>query len=278
MPLSPSSSSSYLTAATFTTSSPHNHLVTTSSIAATTTLQSPLPSSSAATAAVAISTPSTSPPHPPRHHHPDSRQPPPPLATQPPIETTTSPFIFEAFGSAYKTAKGVFGSGFNSTWGAFGSRVNSPNSGVCTIAPSFPFTLTGFAKRGWTGIVLGNYNTWDSSNGFFYSTMNRQLLDSQGPIPRMRPAQALTVIQTMADHSQKWHDGTTGRNIENSSCKDGLAALVNKLDNLGRDMKKLKESVHAIQVGCQICEGPHLDKDCPLNEEVKQVEDVRYGE
>ncbi|GJT21206.1 hypothetical protein Tco_0891143 [Tanacetum coccineum] len=110
------------------------------------------------------------------------------------------------------------------------------------------------------------------------STMNRQLLDSQGPIPGMRPAEALTAIQTMADHSQKWHDGTTSRNIGSSSSKDGLAALVNKLDNLGRDMKKLKESVHAIQVGCQICEGPHLDKDCPLNEEVKQVEEVRYGE
>ncbi|GJS99892.1 uncharacterized mitochondrial protein-like protein [Tanacetum coccineum] len=76
------------------------------------------------------------------------------------------------------------------------------------------------------------------------STMNRQLLDSHGPIPGMRPAQALTVIQTMADHSQKWHDGTTSRNIRSSSSKDGLAALVNKLDNLGRDMKKLKESVH----------------------------------
>ncbi|GJZ78728.1 hypothetical protein Tco_0643565 [Tanacetum coccineum] len=67
-------------------------------------------------------------------------------------------------------------------------------------------------------------------------------------------------------------------NIGSSSSNDGLAALVNKLDNLGRDMKKLKESVHAIQVGCQIYEGPHLDKDCPLNEEVKQVEEVRYGE
>nr|GEY32408.1 reverse transcriptase domain-containing protein [Tanacetum cinerariifolium] len=39
-------------------------------------------------------------------------------------------------------------------------------------------------------------------------------------------------------------------------------------------MKKLKESVHAIQVGCQICEGPHLDKDFPHNEEVKQVEEA----
>ncbi|GJR96373.1 reverse transcriptase domain-containing protein [Tanacetum coccineum] len=82
----------------------------------------------------------------------------------------------------------------------------------------------------------------------------------------------------MADHSQKWHDGTTSRNIGSSSSKDGLVALVNKLDNLGRDMKKLKESVHSIQVGCQIYEGPHLDKDCPINEEVKQVEEVRYEE
>ncbi|GKA68286.1 hypothetical protein Tco_0768203 [Tanacetum coccineum] len=47
----------------------------------------------------------------------------------------------------------------------------------------------------------------------------------------------------MADHSQKSHNGTTSRNIESSSSKDGLTAL-----------------------------------DCPLNEEVKQVEKVRYGE
>ncbi|GJZ94747.1 hypothetical protein Tco_0666950 [Tanacetum coccineum] len=82
------------------------------------------------------------------------------------------------------------------------------------------------------------------------STMNRELLDSQGPILGIRPAEALTTIQTMADHSQKWHDDTTSMNIRSSSSKDGL-------------------------VGCQICEGPHLDKDCPLNEEVKQVKESR---
>ncbi|GJR80806.1 hypothetical protein Tco_0151591 [Tanacetum coccineum] len=96
----------------------------------------------------------------------------------------------------------------------------------------------------------------------------------RGPILGMRPAKALTAIQTMVDHSQKWHDGTTSRNIKSSRSKDGLAALVNTLENLGKDMKKLKKSVHAIQVGCQIYEGPHLDKDCPLNEEVKQVEEI----
>ncbi|GJS12169.1 hypothetical protein Tco_0368965 [Tanacetum coccineum] len=106
--------------------------------------------------------------------------------------------------------------------------------------------------------------------------MNRQLLDSQGPIPGMTHVQALTAIQTMADHSQKWHDGSSIRNIESSSNSEGIATIVNKLENLGRDMKKLKENVHAIQVGCQNCGGAHLDKDCPLKEEVKSIKEAKY--
>ncbi|GJT19121.1 zinc knuckle CX2CX4HX4C containing protein [Tanacetum coccineum] len=109
-------------------------------------------------------------------------------------------------------------------------------------------------------------------------TMNRQLLDLQGPIPGMTPAQALTAIQTMADHSQKWHDGSSSMNIDSISNSEGIAAIVSKLDNCGRDVKKLKENVHAIQVGCQLYRGAHLDKECPLNEEVKSMEEVKYGE
>ncbi|GJT15786.1 hypothetical protein Tco_0874492 [Tanacetum coccineum] len=142
------------------------------------------------------------------------------------------------------------------------------------------------------------YQTWERYNDLLYkcpthdinshqkvnifykglSTMNRQLLDSHGPIPGMTPTQSLTSIQTMADHSQKWHDGTSSMNISYSSNADGLAAIVSKLDNLGRDTKKLKENVHAIQMGCQICKGHYLDKECPLNEEVKKLEEVKYGE
>ncbi|GJV85363.1 hypothetical protein Tco_1525261 [Tanacetum coccineum] len=80
------------------------------------------------------------------------------------------------------------------------------------------------------------------------NTMNHQLLDSHRPIPRMTPTQALTAIQTMADHSQKWHNGTSSRNVSsNSSNTDGLAAIISKLDNLKSDTKKLKENVHAFQ-------------------------------
>ncbi|GJT79534.1 hypothetical protein Tco_1053876 [Tanacetum coccineum] len=53
----------------------------------------------------------------------------------------------------------------------------------------------------------------------------------------------------MADYSQKWHDGSFNSNIDNSNNTEGIAAIVSKLDSLGRDMKKLKENVYAIQVG-----------------------------
>nr|GEZ97881.1 hypothetical protein [Tanacetum cinerariifolium] len=65
-----------------------------------------------------------------------------------------------------------------------------------------------------------------------------------GPIPGMRPGQALTAIQTMIDHSQKWHNGSCSKNIRNISNSDGITPIVRKLDNLGRDIKKLKENQH----------------------------------
>ncbi|GKF85977.1 hypothetical protein Tco_0253804 [Tanacetum coccineum] len=80
----------------------------------------------------------------------------------------------------------------------------------------------------------------------------------------------------MVDHSQKWHDSSSSRNINSSNNTEGITSIVSKLDSLGRDMKKLKENVHAIQVGCQTCGGAYLDKECPLNEEVKSMEEVKY--
>nr|GEW85269.1 hypothetical protein [Tanacetum cinerariifolium] len=85
---------------------------------------------------------------------------------------------------------------------------------------------------------------------------------------------------TLTGAAKRWVDRLPPRTIDSwdllkkplskdCSKSKGIAAIVNKLENLSRDMKKLKENVYAILVGCQICEGAHLDKDCPLNEEVK---------
>ncbi|GKG00095.1 hypothetical protein Tco_0301785 [Tanacetum coccineum] len=59
---------------------------------------------------------------------------------------------------------------------------------------------------------------------------------------------------------------------------DEIATITNKLDILGRDMKNLDKSVYAIQVGCDLCEGMHLEKECPLKEEVNGVEEAKYDE
>ncbi|GJZ45571.1 zinc knuckle CX2CX4HX4C containing protein, partial [Tanacetum coccineum] len=121
-------------------------------------------------------------------------------------------------------------------------------------------------------LALRTINTWDLLKKAFF----------QRYCPPSLTAKQLKDIHNFkqeGDESlyQAW-ERMTSRKIGSSSSNDGLAALVNKLDNLGRDMKKLIESVHVIQVGCQICKGSHLNKDCPLNEEVKQAEEFKYGD
>ncbi|GKB69245.1 protein kinase-like domain, concanavalin A-like lectin/glucanase domain protein [Tanacetum coccineum] len=141
----------------------------------------------------------------------------------------------------------------------------------------FPITLTGSAKRWMDRLPPGTVNSWDLLKKAFI----------QRYCPPSKTAKQLETIRNFKQEGdktlyqawehdndllykspthdinihQKWHDGTFNRNIESSSNSEEIAAIVSKLDNLGRDMKKLKENVHAIQVGCQNCEGAHLDKD-----------------
>ncbi|GKE18476.1 putative reverse transcriptase domain-containing protein, partial [Tanacetum coccineum] len=57
-----------------------------------------------------------------------------------------------------------------------------------------------------------------------------------------------------------------GRSTETSN---GLAAIQAKLNNLGREIKKVNEKVYAAQVGCEQCKEPHYTKDYPLLEKEK---------
>ncbi|GJU87903.1 protein kinase-like domain, concanavalin A-like lectin/glucanase domain protein [Tanacetum coccineum] len=117
----------------------------------------------------------------------------------------------------------------------------------------FPITFTRAAKRWVDRLPIGTVDSWDLLKKAFI----------QRYCPPSRTAKQL----------EEFHNFK-----QEGSSSEGIAEIVNKLENLGRDMKKLKENVHAIQVGCQTCEGAHLDKDCPLNKEVKGMEEVKYGE
>ncbi|GJZ57599.1 zinc knuckle CX2CX4HX4C containing protein [Tanacetum coccineum] len=134
----------------------------------------------------------------------------------------------------------------------------------------FPITLTGAAKRycppSKTAKQLKEicnfkqegdetlYQAWERYNDLLYKCPTHDI------------------------NSHQKHDSSSRRNIESSSNSEGIAAIVSKLDSLGRDMKTLKENVYAIQVGYQNCGGAQFDKECPLNEEVKSMEEVKYGE
>nr|GEY61769.1 hypothetical protein [Tanacetum cinerariifolium] len=159
----------------------------------------------------------------------------------------------------------------------------------------FLFTLTGIAKRWVDRLTLGAVNTWDLLKKAFIqrycppSKAAKRLEDIHNfkqeideslyqAWERLNDLLYKCPTHDINSHQKKWHDETLSRSLSSSSNTDGLTAIVSKLDNLGGDMKKLKENVHAIQVGCQIYEGPHLDKECLLNEEVKQVEEAKYGE
>ncbi|GJX29338.1 hypothetical protein Tco_0237417 [Tanacetum coccineum] len=50
----------------------------------------------------------------------------------------------------------------------------------------------------------------------------------------------------MADHSQKWHNGTSTRS-RITETSDGLATIQAQLNNHGREIKKVNEKVYAVK-------------------------------
>ncbi|GJX68593.1 hypothetical protein Tco_0304320 [Tanacetum coccineum] len=63
----------------------------------------------------------------------------------------------------------------------------------------------------------------------------------------MTAASARIAIQEMAEHSQKWQDGTSTR-CKSTETSNGLAAIQAQLNNLGREIKKVNKKVYAAQV------------------------------
>nr|GFA58882.1 hypothetical protein [Tanacetum cinerariifolium] len=119
-------------------------------------------------------------------------------------------------------------------------------------------------------LPLGTINYWD--------LLKKAL--SKGTVHHQKQTNSLKKSATSSRKEMKFYT-KPGNDIMTYSINAPLVtsiAIRSKLDKLGQDMKKLKENMHAIQVGCQNCRGAHIDKDCPLNEEVRSVEVAKYGE
>ncbi|GJU02001.1 hypothetical protein Tco_1112339, partial [Tanacetum coccineum] len=151
----------------------------------------------------------------------------------------------------------------------------------------FPITLTGETRRWKNMLPAGSVTTWGLLEKAFiwkYCTSfktarkieeiqnykqgiwmrhcirlgkgleipSRKMLDSEGLIPMM------------------YDEATTWQRSNHSS--NNIAVITNKLDSLGCDIKKLKESIHAMQEGFKSRQGVHLTQECPLIKEDKEVE------
>ncbi|GJV53922.1 homeodomain-like protein [Tanacetum coccineum] len=154
---------------------------------------------------------------------------------------------------------------------------------------AFPMSLTRAASRWLRNKPSSLITTWEDLKTKFLSKycpharttkkmeeINnfQQILDSRGAIPSKTTADAKVAIQEMVEYSQKWHNVTS--RTRSTETSDGLAAIQAKLNNLGREIKKVNEKVYAAQVGCKQCKGPHYTKDFPLKEEGKTLEEAYY--
>ncbi|GKD08828.1 protein kinase-like domain, concanavalin A-like lectin/glucanase domain protein [Tanacetum coccineum] len=97
----------------------------------------------------------------------------------------------------------------------------------------FPITLTGAAKRWVDRQTPGTINTWDLLKKAFI----------QRYCPPSKTAKQLEDIRNFKQEGEE-----TFYQAWESNNSEGMDAIASKLVNLGRDMKKLKENVHTIQV------------------------------
>ncbi|GJV52512.1 phospholipase-like protein [Tanacetum coccineum] len=120
----------------------------------------------------------------------------------------------------------------------------------------FPITLIGSDKRWIDRIPLGTIYTWDILEKAFI----------QRYYPPSKTAKQLEKIHNFKQEGNETLYQAWERR-KNSSSLDGIVAIRSKVASLGRHMNKLKENMHAIQVGYRLCRGTHLDKEFPLNKE-----------
>ncbi|KAJ9543928.1 hypothetical protein OSB04_023635 [Centaurea solstitialis] len=120
----------------------------------------------------------------------------------------------------------------------------------------------------YSGLAYSSRATLDSSAGgvFMYKT----------------PTEGYKLLEDMLIHNIDWRTDKrlqiprmAGKISTDFDPSDELAAMKNQQVKFERKIEELIKSVHALQVGCEECSGPHLTKDCP-NKPMMTPEEVNY--
>ncbi|KAJ9535490.1 hypothetical protein OSB04_un001383 [Centaurea solstitialis] len=132
------------------------------------------------------------------------------------------------------------GKTISEAWERFKHLLNS--------CPSHKLTKSEQVQTFYSGLGYSSRATLDSSTGGVFILEDEQALAN----PRM-----------------------AGKISTNFDPSDELAAMKNQQVKFERKIEELIKSVHALQVGCEECKGPHLTKDCP-NRPMMTPEEVHY--
>ncbi|XP_071729215.1 uncharacterized protein [Rutidosis leptorrhynchoides] len=111
-------------------------------------------------------------------------------------------------------------------------------------------------------------------NTFYRGTnfQTKQYLDSSsgGVFMYNSPNAAKKLLEDIAVNTYEWAPSprdSTRKNVAQVESEDGqvtLASLNNQFQLYGKELKRIQQTLVAMQVGCQRCEGPHLTKNCPI--------------
>ncbi|KAJ9566738.1 hypothetical protein OSB04_002704 [Centaurea solstitialis] len=152
------------------------------------------------------------------------------------------------------------GETISEAWERFKHLLNS--------CPSHELNKSEQVQTFYIGLAYSSRATLDSSAGgvFMYKT----------------PTEGYKLLEDMLIHNIDWRTDKrlqiprmAGKISTDFDPSDELAAMKNQQVKFERKIEELIKSVHALQVGCEECNGPHLTKDCP-NRPMMTPEEVNY--
>ncbi|KAJ9553336.1 hypothetical protein OSB04_017381 [Centaurea solstitialis] len=152
------------------------------------------------------------------------------------------------------------GETISEAWERFKHLLNS--------CPSHELSKSEQVQTFYSGLGYSSRATLDSSAGgvFMYKT----------------PTEGYKLPEDMLIHNIDWRPDKrlqtprmSGKISTDLDPSDELAAMKNQQVKFERKIEELIKFVHALQVGCEECKGPHLMKDCP-NRPMMTPEEVHY--
>ena len=89
------------------------------------------------------------------------------------------------------------------------------------------------------------------------------------------PNEGYQMLEDMAIHNLEWNPDKRMMRKDHEASEE-VAALRANQKELEKKIEALTSSIHSMQVGCDVCKGPHLTKDCIQNQPMMTPEEVSY--